>query len=256
MVMGVSLKLAPPLDVRSRSRFQCLQTIRKTVARCGGSDISNGPDVWVRSQEQAIEDLIRLALLLLPLEAFENRFDDEVANRPVLFVAEGLRTYNRGVMIDRTRWLILAFMCGLLLLVGCSRVTEMDAVVTYTPFPGEEDWTLVRHVFEEILGKAIQDVSPEEWRALLGDLHSLNPQLGWISIHNPSQRDWVGVGVVLTSPNSKRDVEPYMSRQRIGGREVLVQINTAPVLPRSDGLPNRNVGLARYLHCSRSSSQD
>ena len=151
-------------------------------------------------------------------------------------------------MKTRTAWLILPFLCGLLL-SGCSRITEMDADVTYKSILAGDAFDLARVEVESLYPQRLLEhfsnplteealkamasangISPTELLNRLEEDGLVDQQLGWMSIHNPTQRDWVGVGVVLTSPNLKHNVEPYVGMvEREGLGKTARMFYTAPV---------------------------
>lgn len=90
-----------------------------------------------------------------------------------------------------------------MLLSGCSRATEMNATVRYKP-----GTTLA-----EIKDLPLEEEEVDELRLLLpliADDPDFYLGLGRVSIRNPSHRDWIGVGLILTSPDLEHEVEPYV----------------------------------------------
>lgn len=131
-------------------------------------------------------------------------------------------------MKTRIARLMLVAACGLLL-SGCSRITEMNAVVAYRPGIAREE---IEALTPDQIRKS-QQFSAADFLTLLslmGDNVGFYLGLGWISIQNPTQRDWAGVGVILTSPNLKHDVEAYVGMvQREGLRKTAQMFYSAPV---------------------------
>jgi len=150
-------------------------------------------------------------------------------------------------------WQAMKARIGLLVLVvaccqsplGCSRVAEVNAIVSYRPgvTSMEQVKTLpLGHVLE--LQAAVPRGSND---------HEFYLGLGWISIRNATQHDWMGVGVILAGPNLKSAVEPYVRAVHTDDRGDVAQVlygDNAPVEFRC-ACDRIKAGETAVLHLSR-----